>query len=89
MRHFEGGGCSLGEVHAGPCVFKDVNKPVNKSQSVNNRANNAGPVNNAVNTCLECAAKDKEIAVLRARLEPKQDRKAYMREYMKRRRASN
>ena len=73
MKHFDGGGCSLGDEHAGPCVFKDVNtkanhpvnKPVNKSQSVNKGANKPKSVNNAVNTCVACAEKDREIAKLK------------------------
>ena len=62
-----------------PHVFKAVNNPVNQPE----------PVNTEVNKC--CAEKDLLIEALRAEiaeLTQPADRTAYMREYMRKRRAT-
>ena len=40
MKHFEGGGCSLGEIHTGPCIW-DTSEPVTNSVPVTNTVTNS------------------------------------------------
>lgn len=79
-------------VNTHPCVNTQManNKPIvnthaaNNEPVVNTQTANTQPVN-----CLRCAALERRIAELEARHPdtPKRDRKAYMRDYMKRRRS--
>ena len=71
MRHFEGGGCSLGEAHAGPCVW-----------SVTNTPEAPDPVTNTPG-----ATNSDSDRILRWRAANKDKYNAYQREYMRRRRA--
>ena len=65
MKHFANGGCSLGEEHAGSCVWE----PVTNTPSVTNTVTNSTD----------------RVRVWRANNKDRNN--AYMREYMRKRRA--
>ena len=82
MKHFDGGGCSLGDEHAGPYVWAVTNKsePVTNSIPVIDAVTNTPAVTNSITNSER---------VLAWRATNKAKYNSYQREYMRRYRADS